>query len=85
MFWVCIGLATLLNVLTEGENEELAASTCPGRITEIKSPETMPQDESVWPSSGIESFPFKDKLNSISSLLKSTQNKCHHMKFFELT
>lgn len=39
-----------------------------GRITQTRSPETMPQDDRVCPVSDRSSEPFRDKLKSVSAL-----------------
>lgn len=44
------------------------AATDSGRMTLIRSPETMPQDDRVWPASDRSSEPFRDTLNSDSAL-----------------
>lgn len=44
-----------------------------GRMAQIKSPETMPQDDRVWPVSDRSSEPFRDKLNSVSALRDKQQ------------
>lgn len=57
--------------LLEGteEFEEAAASAADSdRMTQIRSPETMPQDDKVWSVSDRSSEPFRDKLNSVSAL-----------------
>lgn len=45
-----------------------AAAADSGRITQTRSPETMPQDDRVCPVSDRSSEPFRDKLKSVSAL-----------------
>lgn len=46
----------------------VAAAADSGRITQTRSPETMPQDDRVCPVSDRSSEPFRDKLKSVSAL-----------------
>lgn len=48
-----------------------------GRMTQIRSPETMPQDDRVWPASNRSSEPFRDKLNSASALREKHKTLFH--------
>lgn len=49
-----------------------------GRTTQIKSPETIPQDDNVCPVSVRLSKPFRDKPKSVPSLMNRNHNKKKH-------
>lgn len=46
-----------------------------GRMTQIRSPETIPQEARVCPVSVRDSFPFKDRWNSVSGLHKTRRTQ----------